>query len=278
MGLLEELTPRTATNSAFVRASSYRASVMQTLRDWSKTTGQVALACGLSLPHASRALRELVTRDLVVCATPDLRGRGRLYALTAEGIGLSNLLDGFESYPVMTPQVRSTHPMAWYQVLSSRFGTGRAREVLSTAGCEKVIPSTARWVPLRCQLKLLNEVELRFGDGTYSTVRRLASEAVRYYPSVRKLLLRALPLRLLVDLTPGAYLKEFNHGRLEIDQSPGTAKFRHYDWLSSPARCSAWLGSYEGAFSWMRKRASVTKEGCILKGNEYCGYVAAWDE
>lgn len=213
-----------------------------------------------------------------MCVTPEFRGRGRLYSLTQSGGILADSIDRESAYPIMTPKVRSTHPKAWYRVLKTRYGEGPALETLNAAQCEWG-GRGVEWVPLRSQLKLLNEVELRFGNGSQSIVRYLAAEAVRHYPSVRRLLMRALPLRLLIDLTPGAYLKEFNHGRIEIDQSQGRAKFRQYDWLSSPARCAAWLGSYEGVFAWMgTRKATVTKGECMLRGDDFCGYVATWDE
>ena len=45
----------------------------------------------------------------------------------------------------------------------------------------------------------------------------------------------------------------------------------------SPARCSAWLGVYEGAIhSYGFQHVSVRKVACILKGDPYCGYEIEW--
>ena len=95
---------------------------------------------------------------------------------------------------------------------------------------------------------------------------------------MRRLALRALPLRLVLDLAPGAYLREFNHGRMEVEVSGGHAKFKHYEWMSSPASCASWQGSYEGAFAIRKVAARVRKEECILHGDEFCGYAAEWDD
>jgi len=268
-----------AADSAFVDASSHRTLVLATLTDWPKTTGQVASACNLSLPHASRAVRELLERKLVACLTPELRGRGRLYTVTELGSNVSKFLDSQGTRPLTAPMVRATHPNSWYQVLKQRYGTERALGTLRKAGCESVVAgSEKQWIPLRLQMQLLDEVETGFGDGSHRVVRQLAAEAVRYYPSLRKVAMRALPVSIILDLTPGSYLREFNHGRVEVDISKGRAEFRNYDWLSSRARCAAWHGSYEGAMAWIGINATVTKRECILRDDEFCGYLIGWSE
>jgi len=268
-----------AADSAFVDASSHRTLVLATLTDWPKTTGQVASACNLSPPHASRAVHELVERKLVVCLTPELRGRGRLYTPTELGAKVSRFLGSQGKGPLGAPMVRATHPKSWYQVLKHRYGTERALAALRAADCDSVVvDSETQWIPLRSQMRLLDEVESGFGDGSHHLIRQLAAEAVRYYPSLRKVAMRALPVSLILDLTPGAYLREFNHGRVEVDLSRGRAKFRNYDWLSSQARCAAWHGSYEGAMAWIGISATVTKQECILRDDEFCGYSINWAE
>lgn len=268
-----------AENLAFVAASSHRRAVLETLRDWPKTTGQVARACGLSSAHTSRAIRELTDRGLALCLTPALKGRGRLHGLTEVGRGLPDPLSlGPRPLP-MTPMVRGTHAYSWFEALSRKLGRSVARAFLADLGLEVVLGSPGRsWIPLRSQMRLLEEIERQFGDGSYATVRRLAAEAVQFFPSVRRYFIRAIPPRLLIELAPAAYLREFNHGRIEVEVSEATARLRNYDWLSSPARCAAWHGSYEGLFTLRKIEASVEKEACILEGEEFCGYVAKWTE
>lgn len=98
------------------------------------------------------------------------------------------------------------------------------------------------------------------------------------YSSLRRLLTRVLPLGVLLELSPSAYSREFNHGRLEVEvfEKENRAIFKNYDWMSSRARCAAWLGMYEGSFKLTGKTATVTKISCMLHGDPYCGYRLDW--
>jgi DNA-binding PadR family transcriptional regulator len=49
-----------------------------------KTPSAIAKASGESLPHISRALKELSERDLVECLTPNLP-KNRIYRITDKG-------------------------------------------------------------------------------------------------------------------------------------------------------------------------------------------------
>ena len=54
-----------------------------------------------------------------------------------------------------------------------------ARELLQAVGLvDSVDASDRQWIPLRSQLGLLEEIERRFGDGSYRLIRQLAAEAV----------------------------------------------------------------------------------------------------
>ena len=250
---------------------------MLSLLDWPKTTGQIAAACGLSPAHASRAMRDLVTRGLAELTTPDLRGRGRLYALTTEGRRVAETLDWDPR--LRTPMVRGTHAKAWCQAITARFGERRAMELMRDLNLVDVLESPSRhWIPLTSLMRLLDEIESRFGDGSYQVIRSLASDSVQYYSSVRRYLLRALPFPTIVEMGATAYLREFNHGRAEVELHRSQALVKHFDWLSSPARCNGWLGVYEGILRMRRMRATVEKSACMLKGDGYCGYLVRWDE
>jgi len=54
-----------------------------------KTPSQLAEELKLSLPHVSRALRELEKEGLVECLTPDEKV-GRIYRRTSEGDEIAN--------------------------------------------------------------------------------------------------------------------------------------------------------------------------------------------
>ncbi|OGS50151.1 MAG: hypothetical protein A3K65_01580 [Euryarchaeota archaeon RBG_16_68_12] len=266
-------------SNGFVKESRYRIAVIVALQDWPKTTGQLAVASCISAAHTSRTLRELSDRGLVECTTPDLRGRGRLYGLTPLGERLAGAVEWEGRQPVTTPMVRANHPRSWFRVLNARYGREKARLAFKDAGWTNAIDARlGRWVPLRSQLRLIEAVERRFGDGSFQVVRDVSADAVRYFPSIRRYVLRALPVVMLAEFAPAVYLREFNHGRMEVEASPGRAHFMQYDWLSSPARCASWLGTYEGTFSLKKIDGTVRKVECLLCGDEFCGYVAEWEE
>src|SRR6266542_1267745 len=133
-----------------------------------------------------------------------------------------------------------------------------------------------RVVSVRCVLEVLDLVESRFGDGTYEATRTMLREEAGNFASLRRLLTRALPLPLLLELSPNAYHRDYNHGRLEVDVQDRRAIMKHYDWMSSPARCAAWLGTYEGFLELIGIEGTVTKVACLLKDDPYCGYLISW--
>ena len=268
-----------ASDLAFVQASVYRSSVIATLRDWPKTSSQVASACSISLSHASRTIHELLNRILLVSMTPDLRGRGRLYGLTPKGERVSLALEWQNRRPVMVPMARATHAYAAFRALVPRVGERRARTLFEVESVSDTLDQPAnKWMPLRSLLRLLEGIERSFGDGSYSFIRDLAADAIGHFSSARHYLLRALPLKVIVEFAASTYLREFNHGRMETDIEGHAVHFKQYDWLSSPARCAAWLGTYQGSFRIKKVKAEVVKQECILRGDEFCGYRATWEE
>ncbi len=263
----------------YVKASRHRIAVVVALQDWPKTTSQLAESCCISPAHTSRTLRELLDRGLVECTTPDLRGRGRLYGLTALGEDLAGAIEWEGRQPVTTPMVRASQPHTWFQVLSARYGPEKARLAFQDVGWLSAIEGRIqRWVPLRMQMRLIDAVERRFGDGSNRVVREVAVEAIQHNPSIRRYLTRILPLSMLADFAPAVYLREHNHGRMEVETAPRKAHFMQYDWLSSPARCAVWLGTYEGILAFKKVEGTVRKVECLLRGDPYCGYVAEWQE
>ena len=265
--------------TGFVQASRHRIAILVALQDWPRTTSQIADACCLSPAHACRALRELSDKGLVDVKTPGLQGKGKLYGLTLLGETLAGSVQWGGRRPVPTPMVRASQPRAWNKVLTARFGRRQARMAFVDAGWPSGMDVAAnRWVPLRSLLKLIEAVERRFGDGSYAIVRDLSHETVAHVASIRRYVMRALPLAMLAEFAPAVYLREFNHGRMEVEASPGRAHFMQYDWLSSPGRCAAWLGNYEGLTTLKNSEAVVEKVECLLRGDEFCGYVAEWEE
>src|SRR3989442_15818992 len=127
-------------------------------------------------------------------------------------------------------------------------------------------------------MRVLEEIGKRLGGWYFRLVQEGGRDSVRYYSSVRRYLLRALPFRVVLEMGASAYLREFNHGRIEVDVLETKARARHFDWLSSPARCAAWLGSWEGLLRMRNLQGNVGKQACMLKGTEFCGYLLEWQE
>src|SRR6266540_572025 len=121
--MVEGSSAEAVSSLAYVNASAHRASVVFSLADWPKTTSQVAMASGLSLSHASRAIHDLVGRGFVKCLTPELHGRGRLYGLTDDGQVLSDRLLRETRRPVTLPMIRASTPRAWYLALAEEVGS-----------------------------------------------------------------------------------------------------------------------------------------------------------
>src|SRR5438034_747914 len=151
-----------------------------------------------------------------------------------------------------------------------------ADKTLSEAGVDPALIHADRWYPLRSALDVLEHVETRFGDGTYETVRRMMRDEAINFTSLRRFVKRVIPFPILLELSPNSYAREFNHGRLEVDVEDHRAVFRNYDWMSSRARCAAWLGTYEGSLAMLGIAGTVTKIACILRGDPYCGYRIDW--
>ena len=68
----------------FVLSSETRLKVLSFLSNDSETPTQLAKLVQKHLSHISRALRELESKDLVSCSTPE-SSKPRVYCLTTEG-------------------------------------------------------------------------------------------------------------------------------------------------------------------------------------------------
>ena len=75
----------------YVKSSSYRVKVIRSLSKGIKTPNEIRSETKLSMPHTSRALRELKEMRLVECINPDSR-KGKIYILTKTGLRLMKKL------------------------------------------------------------------------------------------------------------------------------------------------------------------------------------------
>lgn len=135
---------------------------------------------------------------------------------------------------------------------------------------------TDAFYPVRAALQILELIERRYGDGSYGLIRQMFREEADEFPSVRRLLAHVVPIHILVELGPGAYNRDFNHGRIEVEVGERRALVKNFDWVSSPARCAAWWGTYEGVLRLKGLDGRVDKIACILDGHPYCGYRIEW--
>ncbi len=259
---------------SYVIASRQREKVLAAVIPGPKTPGQLAKNTGLRLPHVSRTLGELVRAGLV--RSVGAERRGKLYAPTNLGVAVFSEVADARGDRLVAPMVRGSQFRNYHHWVSVRRGRTAADSLLLEAGIDPARLDVDRWYPLRSVLEVLDLVESRFGDGTYEATRTMLREEAGNFASLRRLLTRALPLPLLLELSPNAYNRDYNHGRLEVDVQDRRALMKHYDWMSSPARCAAWLGTYEGFLALIGIQGTVTKVACMLKDDPYCGYLISW--
>lgn len=78
-----------------VVASKHKKGVMLALQNRPMTPTEISKEIGINVAHVSRALRELIEKQAVICLTPE-RKKGRVYSLTEKGIRILELLRGKE--------------------------------------------------------------------------------------------------------------------------------------------------------------------------------------
>ncbi|TLZ45280.1 MAG: winged helix-turn-helix transcriptional regulator [Methanobacteriota archaeon] len=259
---------------SFVLSSRQREKVLASLIPGPKTPVQVARHTGLRLPHVSRTLRQLLRSDLVRSSGNERRGK--LYLPTSLGVAVFTELMDARGDRLVAPLVRGSHFKMYHHWLSKRFGRQAADGLLFDLGLDPSTLDGDGWYPLRTAMECLDLIESRFGDGTYETIRTMLREEIASLSSTRRLLRRLLPVPIIIELSPNAYNREFNHGRLEVEIQGQRALMKNFDWMSSPARCAAWLGSYEGSMAMLGVEGKVRKVACVLRGDTYCGYTVDW--
>lgn len=274
MQVVQGPSPGVLDKLSYVLASHQREKVLAAVIPGPQTPVDIAEQTGLRLSHVSRTLGQLGRTELVQVVGGDRRGK--LY--TASGLGqavFAELADA-RGDRLIAPLVRGSHVRNYRHWISAHHGRTAADEILIGVGLDPTRLDGDGWYPLRAALDVLDRVEARFGDGTYDTIRRMLRDEAANFPSVKRLLVRMIPLSILLELSPNAYAREFNHGRLEVEVQDHRAIMRNYDWMSRPSRCAAWLGTYEGAIALVGVEGTVTKIACMLRGDWYCGYRIDW--
>ncbi len=268
-------SPEALEKLSYVLSSRQREKVLSAVLPGSRTPAQVAKETGLHLPHVSRALAQLTREGLV---EPLGNGtRGKIYAPTEMGRTVFEELTSTRGDRIVAPLARGSHFHNYHHWLTKKYGKKAADDFFVSQGVNPRTIDAGGWYPLRKVVSLLDGVEAAFGDGSGETVRRMLRDETMNFASVKRYASMILPLKLLIELGPAMYAREFNHGRLEVEVHGRRALLKNYDWISSPVRCSAWLGTYEGTFlGFGFKHVSVRKVACILRGDPYCGYEVEW--
>ena len=271
---------------SFVVSSGYRERVLTSLAPKPKVPRQLAGETDLRIGHVSRALRELSDRGLVECLTPEVRARGRLYGLTSDGAALLADLNGSRSYVTPTvragqaggfvPKIRGSSVVRILEYMRKTRGRAAVDGAIASWSVDPDRLTEDTWISVNACAQLLDLLETKFGDGSYGFVRRLFSDAMSTFPTVREQLTKAIPLPALVERAPIVYAKEWNYGRLEVKTERRKATMSHYDWLPTPAMCAMFHGIYEGGLAFRGVRGKVTKTRCVRTGSDHCEYVVEW--
>ena len=260
---------------SFVLSSTQREKVLGSLLGGMKHPAQIAKDTNLRLPHVSRALAQLVDAQLVTAANHSTRGK--LYAVTALGRTVYEELTEARGDRLVAPLARGSHFKNYHHWLAKNYGKRRADDFFRSFGVDPARIDAQGWYPLRTIVHLADRIDAVFGDGAGETVRRMLREEALNFSSIQRYMALVLPFKYLAEMMPAAYHREFNHGRLEVEVHGRRCLVKNYDWISSPSRCLAWLGTYEGALAAAGyKHATVRKVACILNGAPYCGDELEW--
>ncbi len=274
MVTLELPNPAILDKLSYVLSSRQREKVLSSLFAGPKTPAQIAQETTLRLPHVSRAVSELAKNGLVQLLTQERRGK--LYGLSEDGRVVFEEIRKSRGDRVVAPMIRGSHFKVYHHWVSVNHGKEAADKLFRQFGMDPRKIDAQGWYPLRTTVQVLESIEALYGDGTYETIRLLFHDEVGNFSSLRRLAARLLPMSLLIELAPGVYAREFNHGRFEVEVRGHRAIIRNYDWINSPARCAGWLGTYEGMLRLSGNEGTVRKIACMLKGDAYCGYELEW--
>jgi DNA-binding MarR family transcriptional regulator len=272
---------------SFVVSSGYRERVLASLSTKPRLPGQLADETDLRLAHVSRALRELSDRGLVECLTPEVKARGRLYGLTAQGSVLlahlreSDPLRGPSKVPdanrfTFVPKIRGSSVLRLMRYLETARGGGAVTEALKGWAVDPRGLSDDTWLSVEDCADFLDRMEAKFGDGSYGFIRSAFAQSVATFPTIREELARAVPLEALAERSPIVYSKEWNYGRMEVQVGRRRAAFLHYDWMPTPAMCAMFHGIYDGILRARGFSGKVTKTRCVRNGDDHCEYVVEW--
>ncbi len=273
-------------NFSFVASSGYREKVILSLSAKPKLPKQVATETGLRISHVSRALRELRGRGLVELLTPEVKSRGRLYAVTPSGAQLVAFsLDSSRQFGprdrVVTdtwflPKIRGSFARRCLDYVRRTKGLDATKKALAPWSVNLGDVNEDLWLPLEAYEEFFELLEGAFGDGSYNFVRELSFHAMPAVSPVREQMMKVFSLEKLAERAPIVYNKLWNYGRLEVKTGHRRATFLHYDWNPTPAMCAIPQGTYEGILQRRGVRGTVEKVRCVREGDDCCEYEVRW--
>ncbi len=272
---------------SFVAASGYRERVLNALSRKPKFPKDVARETTLRITHVSRALREMGGRGIVKCLNPEAKARGRIYGVTEAGASLLAYFDRSSRrfvpasargtpYLGFVPKIRGSSVLRFLAALRESKGHEALEGAIRSWSIDPRQLGEDSWISVDSCAELLELVESRFGDGSYSFIRALFAAAGPSFPTIQGELARRMPLTVLAERAPVVYAKEWNFGRLEVETGPRRAVFRHFDWMPTPAMCAVFHGIYEGILRWRGIDGQVRKTGCVRAGDACCEYQVTW--
>ncbi len=254
--------------SAKLARGGRRRELMEALLKGPSRPVDLAQATGMRAVHVSRTLRELVAMACVECHNPG-DSSGRFYGLTPEGLAALTISLGVNAKAV--PLVRGSHMRHVVDYLCEEREEERVKRLLRGLGLEAPI-SYDGWYPLSLAVDFLGAVEEEFGDGSSRFIAHVAAEIVPRFSFVRAMT-GSPSFRELWAMAPSIYLQEFNHGRLEVKVGVDWAEIIVYHWLTSFARCAAWVGTIRGLLRVTGFHGTVEEITCSTVSGEACRYL-----
>src|SRR3989442_5238149 len=114
------------------------------------------------------------------------------------------------------PKIRGSSVLRFLEYLRKTRGRGIVADAIASWSVDSDQLTEDTWLSVDACAQLLEIVETKFGDGSYGYIRKLFSEAMSTFPTVREQLTKAIPLTALGERAPIVYAKEWNYGRLEV--------------------------------------------------------------
>ncbi len=272
---------------ALVLRSEYRRKVLETLVDKPQGPGAVARATGIRIVHVSRALSELEAEGLVECVNPEVRRRGRVYAITRGGEGVVKLLQSKRAGPTRegdaegpvghSRRIRGATLKRALDFIHLRLGNGAREEVLAEAGLREDQVVDDAWYPVDVYEAFLRGLDRRWPGKPGEGVVEAGKYTSQILASIRQQVFRAATLEELAERAPIVWNKELNFGRVEVLVGDGWAVFSHYDWYPFPELCRIFEGSYIGILEMNGVKGRVEETKCMRLGDDRCEYQVRWE-